>query len=68
MGKVKSKVASQKLQTIEHQTWQVPGFQILRALSYVIMDRLQDRLKMGIIDTCKASHRNPWYLVTKSKK
>lgn len=53
MGKVKKKLAPfQKIQTINYQAWQVPGFQIYKALRFTIIDILQKRLKIGIIELC----------------
>ncbi len=53
IGKVYSEVAQpQKIQKIDHQTWQVPGFLIPPALSLVIIDISQDRLKMDILEPC----------------
>ncbi len=50
-GKVKKEVAlAQKIRTIEHKAQQVPGFQIPRALSSTVIDMLQERLKMGVIE------------------
>ncbi len=67
MGKVKKEVApTQKIRTIEHKTWQVSGFQISMALSLTVIDMLQERLKMGVIEPCHGPYRNPWYLVKKT--
>ena len=69
MEKVKSEVTpSQKIQTINHQAWRTPSFQILQALSFVIMDILQDHVKMGIIELCHGQYCNLLYQVKKSKK
>ena len=60
MGKVKKEVApAQKIQTIEHKAWQVSGFQIPKALSSTVIDMLQERLKMGVIEPCHSPYRNP---------
>ncbi len=67
MGNVKKEVApAQKIQTIEHKAWQVPGFQIPKALTSTVIDMLQERLKMGVIEHYHGPYRNPWYLVKKS--
>lgn len=51
MGKVKKKIISaQKIQTIEYKAWWVPGFQIPKALSSTVIDMLQKRLNMAIIE------------------
>lgn len=66
MGKVKKDVAPpQKIRIVGHQAWQVPGFQIPRALTSTVIDMLQERLKMGIIEPCHGPYWNPWYLVKK---
>ena len=57
--KVKRKVAlSQKIWTIEHKAWQVPDFQILKALISTVIDMLQEKLKIGVIQTCYGLY---WY-------
>lgn len=67
MGKVKKEVAPpQIIRTVNHQAWQVPGFQIPKALTSTVIDMLQERLKMGIIKPCHGPYRNLWYLVKKS--
>ena len=67
MGKVKKKVAStQKIRTIEHKAWQVLGFQISKALTSTVIEMLQKRLKMGVIEPCHGFYQNFWYLVMKS--
>ena len=67
MGKVRRKVAPlQKIRTIDHKAWQVPGFQIPKALISTVIDMLQERLKMGVIEPCYDPYQNPWYLVKKS--
>ena len=67
MEKVRKEVApAQKIRTIEHKAWQVPGFQIPKALTSNVIDMLQERLKMGVIEPFHGSYRNPWYLVKKS--
>ena len=67
MEKVKKEVAPpQKIQTIEHKAWQVLGFQIPKALSSMVIDILQERLKMGVIEPSHGAYQNPWYLVKKS--
>ena len=60
MGKIKKKVVPpQKIKTIDHQAWQVPGFQISRALTSTVIDMLQERLKMGVIEPCHGPYLNP---------
>ena len=67
MGKVKREVRlPQKIQTVEHKAWQIPGFQILKALISTVIDILQERLKIGVIKPCHGPYRNSWYLVKKT--
>ncbi len=67
MGKIKGEVApEQKIRTINHKAWQVPGFQIPKALTSTVNDILQERLKMGVIEPCHGPYQNPQYLVKKS--
>lgn len=67
MGKVKKAVAPpQKIRAIDHQAWQVPWFQIPKALTSTVIHMLQERLKTGVIEPCHGLYRNPWYLVKKS--
>ena len=67
IGKIKKKIApAQKIWTVEHKAWQVPSCQILKALTSTIIDMLQERLKMGVIEPCHGPYRNLWYLVQKS--
>ncbi len=67
MEKVKKEVApAQKFLTIEHKAWQVPGFQIPKALTSTIIGMLQETLKIGVIEPFHGLYRNPWYLVKKS--
>ena len=67
MGKVKREVDPPwKIRTINHKGWQVPGFQISKALTSTFMDMLQEKLKMGFIEPCHGPYQNPWYLVKKS--
>ena len=67
IGKIKTEVApAQKIRIIEYQAWQFPGFQISKALSFTVIDMLQERLKMGVIKPCHGLYQNPWYLVKKN--
>lgn len=51
MGKVKKKVVSaQQIRTIDHKAWQIPGFQISKALSSTVIDMLQEWLKIWVIE------------------
>lgn len=58
MGKIKK--------TIDHQAWQVSGFQIPKLLTSTVIDILQQRLKMGVIELYHGPYRNLWYLVKKT--
>lgn len=50
MRKVKKQVLlTQKIQIIEHKTCKVSRFQISKTLSFIVIDMLQERLKMGVI-------------------
>ena len=67
MVKLKREVApSKKIRTINHKAWQVPGFQIPKAFTFIVIDMLQERLKIGVIEHCHGPYRNLWYLVKKS--
>ncbi len=59
-------VPAQNVRTVEYKAWQVSGFQIPKALTSMIIDMLQQRLKMGVIEPCHGPYRNLWYLVKKS--
>ena len=59
-------VPPQKIRIIEHKAWQIPSFQIPKALSSTVIDILQERLKMGVIEPSHGPYQNPWYLVKKS--
>lgn len=66
MEKVKKEVVlAQKIQIIEYKTWQVPSFQIPKTLFFTIIDMLQKRLKMGVIEPNYNPYQNLWYLVKK---
>lgn len=67
IGKIKKELAlTKKIRTIEHKTWQIPGFQIPKALSSTVIDMLQEKLKMGVIKPYLGSYHNPWYIVKKT--
>lgn len=67
MKKVKKEVAPfQKIQTVNHKAWQVLKFQIPKVLTSTIIDILQKRLKIGVIEPYHRPYRNLWYLVKKS--
>ena len=67
MGKVRRNVAPpQKIQIVDHKTLRVSGFQIPKALTSTIIDILQKRLKIGVIELCHGLYQNLWYLVKKS--
>lgn len=67
MGKVKREVAlPQKIRIMKYKVWQVPSFQIFKALTSTVIDMLQKRLKMGVIEPCHGPYWNFWYLVKKT--
>lgn len=67
MGKVKKKMApAQKIQTIKYKAWQIFVFYIAYALSSTVIDILQNKLKMGVIEPCHDPYQNPWYIIKKS--
>lgn len=60
MTKVKRKVVpSQKMQTVDYKAWQVPRFLILKVLTSIILDMLQERLKTRIIKLSHGPYQNP---------
>lgn len=66
LGKVKEEMLlAQKIETIEHKSWQIPGFQFPQALSSAIIDMTQGKLKIRVIEPCQDLHGNLWYLVKK---
>ena len=68
MGKIKPEVAPpQRIRTVEHKAWQIPGFQIPKALAPTVIDMLEERLRMGVIEPCNGPYRNPRYLVKRSQ-
>lgn len=59
MRNIKKKMAhAQKIQTIKHKYWLISGFYILKALSSIVIDILQEKLKMEIIEPCHSSYKN----------
>lgn len=69
IGRVNPDVAPpQEIRTVPHQAWQVPGFQIPKALNSVVTHMLKERIQQGIIEPCHGPYRNPWYLVKKKEK
>ncbi len=60
MEKLKREVAPpKKIRTIHHKAWQVPEFQIPKALTSTVIDMLQERLKMEIIEPSHGPYQNP---------
>ena len=67
MEKVRRKVAaSQKIQIVDHKTWQVLGVQISKALTFTVIDMLQEKLKMGVIKPFLNPYQNLLYFVKKN--
>lgn len=62
----KEETHPKKSRTIDHQAWQIPEFQIPQALTSTVIDMLQERPKMGVIEPCHALYQKPWYMVKKS--
>lgn len=59
MGKVKKEVAyPQKIKTIDYQAWQISGFSIRNALMSIVINMLQEKLKMSVIERCHSPYQN----------
>ena len=41
-----------EIQMIPHETFQVPNFQVLRALNKIIIEIVNERLRQGILESC----------------
>lgn len=64
--KVKKKVASlQKIEIVNYKAQYVLGFQIFKALTSTVINKLQNRLKIGIIELCHGCYQNSYYLIKK---
>ena len=60
IGKIRPEVAPfQKIRTIEHKTWQAPGFPIPKSLYGVVTEMLKEWLRRDIIEPCYNLYRNP---------
>ncbi len=44
---------------MEHKEWQIPHFQIPKPLAPIVIDILEERLRMGVIEPCNSPYRNP---------
>ena len=54
-----------KIDTVDHEPWQAPGFPVPKALRQVVIEMLKDRLRSGILEPCQGPYRNPWFIVKK---
>lgn len=59
IGKVKKKVTGlQKRGIVDHKAWKTLGFLLSKALISTVIDILQKRQKIGVIETCHGPYRN----------
>lgn len=66
IGRVRKEVTPPlKIDTVDHEPWQAPGFPVPKALKQVINDMLRDRLRSGILEPCQGPYRNPWFITKK---
>lgn len=56
----------QKIKTINQQAQQDSSFQIPRALTSTVINTLQERIKIEVIEPFYNLYRNFWYLVKKN--
>jgi len=69
IGRIRKEVTPPlKIDTVDHEPWQAPGFPVPKALKQVINDMLRDRLRYGILEPCQGPYRNPWFVVEKKNK
>lgn len=60
MRMVKKEVAPpQKIRTVDYKAWQFPGFRIYQALTSTLIDKIQERLRVGVIEACHRPYQNP---------
>jgi len=66
IGRVRKEVTPPlKIDTVDHEPWQAPGFPVPKALKQVINDMLRERLRHGILEPCQGPYRNPWFIAEK---
>lgn len=58
----------QKIQIIDHETWQMLRFHMSKVLESEIIKMLKERLNYSIMKQCYESYWNSWILVQKSQK
>ena len=69
VGRVRPEVAPpQRMRTLPHEAWQIPGFKVPRALRDTVDTMLKQRMQVGILERGHGSYRNPWFLVKKKGK
>jgi len=66
IGRIRKEVTPpMKIDTVDHEPWQAPGFPVPKALRQVVIEMLKDRLRSGILEPCQGPYRNPWFIVKK---
>jgi hypothetical protein len=66
IGRIRPEVTSPlKIDTVNHEPWQAPGFPVPRALKQVISEMLRERLRYDVLEPCQGLYRNPWFIVKK---
>ena len=66
IGRIRKEVTPPlKIDTVDHEPWQAPGFPVPKALKQEVSDMLRDRLRAGILEPCQGPYRNPWFIVKK---
>ena len=56
-----------KIRTVQHDAWQVRGFQCPKKLEPIVIDMIKTRLDRGTLERCDGQYRNPYFLVPKVK-
>jgi hypothetical protein len=66
IGRIREEVIPPlKIDTVDHEPWQAPGFPVPKALKQAINDMLRDRLRHGILEPCQGPYRHLWFIVEK---
>lgn len=69
VGRVRLEVAPpQRMRTLPHEAWQIPGFRVPRALKDTVNMMMKQRMQCSILEHGHGSYRNPWFLVKKKGK